>query len=213
MGDEAIADTFSQVKMGELLGELQQIKSKLSDEKESHEKTKIALEQEKSKENAAELDLDHERIELQEEKDNYSSLLVELSKEKKHKQQIKNELDWNEKEIESIVSKTNELESAKQSMDLEIAQMQEQHRIEIEKEKKNHQKIKNDLGWNEKEIESIKSKTNQLESAKQSMDLEMAQIQEQHCIEIEKEKKNHQKIKNDLVGMKRRLKALNLKPT
>merc|ERR1712008_301664 len=84
--DEAIADTFSQVKMTELLGELQQIKSKLSDEKESHEKTKIALEQEKSKENAAELDLDHERIELQEEKDNYSSLLVELSKEKKHKQ-------------------------------------------------------------------------------------------------------------------------------
>merc|ERR1712008_213045 len=154
--------------------------------------------QEKSKENAAELDLDHERIELQEEKDNYSSLLVELSKEKKHKQQIKNELDWYEKEIESIVSKTNELESAKQSMDLEMAQMQEQHCIEIEKEKKNHQKIKNELGWNEKEIESMASKTNELESAKQNMDLEMAQMQEQHRIEIENEKKNHQKIKNEL---------------
>merc|ERR1711956_91485 len=196
--DEAIADTFSQVKMTELLGELQQIKSKLSDEKESHEKTKIALEQEKSKENAAELDLDHERIELQEEKDNYSSLLVELSKEKKHKQQIKNELDGNEKEIESIVSKTNKLELAKQSMDLEMAQMQEQHRIEIEKKKKNHQKIKNELGWNEKEVESLVSKTNELESAKQNMDLEIAQIQDQHRIEIEKEKKNHQKIKNEL---------------
>merc|ERR1712129_628733 len=128
-------------------------------------------------------------------------------------QMIKNELGWNEKEVESLVSKTNELESAKQNMDLEIAQIQEQHRIEIENGKKNHQKIKNELGWNEKEIESIKSKTNELESAKQSMDLEMAQMQEQHCIEIEKEKKNHQKIKNDLVGMKRRLKALNLKPT
>merc|ERR1711956_98769 len=82
--------------------------------------------------------------------------------------------------------------------DLEIAQIQEQHRIEIEREKKNHQKIKNELGWNEKEIESMASKTNELESAKQTMDLEMAQIQEQHHIEIEKEKKNHQKIKNEL---------------
>merc|ERR1712008_568187 len=113
-------------------------------------------------------------------------------------QKIKNELGWNEKEVESLVSKTNELESAKQNMDLEIAQMQEQHCIEIEKEKKNHQKIKNELGWNEKEIESMASKTNELESAKQNMDLEIAQIQEQHRIEIEKEKKNHQKVKNEL---------------
>merc|ERR1712106_160977 len=123
---------------------------------------------------------------------------IEIEKEKKNYQKIKNELGWNEKEVESLVSKTNELESAKQNMDLEIAQIQEQHCIEIENEKKNHQKIKNELGWNEKEIESIKSKTNELESAKQSMDLEMAQMQEQHRIEIEKEKKNHQKIKNEL---------------
>merc|ERR1712086_1050246 len=116
---------------------------------------------------------------------------IEIEKEKKNHQKIKNELGWNEKEVESIVSKTNELESAKQSMDLEMAQMQEQHCIEIEKEKKNHQKIKNELGWNEKEIESMASKTNELESAKQSMDIEMAQMQEQHRIEIEKEKKNH----------------------
>merc|ERR1712129_364157 len=102
---------------------------------------------------------------------------IEIEKEKKNHQKIKNELGWNEKEVESLVSKTDELESAKQSMDLEMAQMQEQHRIEIENEKKNHQKIKNELGWNEKEVESIKSKTNQLESAKQSMDLEMAQMQ------------------------------------
>merc|ERR1712238_372300 len=99
---------------------------------------------------------------------------------------------------ESLVSKTNELESAKQDMDLEIALIQEQHCKEIEKEKKNHQKIKNELGWNEKEVESLVSKTNELESAKQNMDLEMAQMQEQHLIEIEKEKKNHQKIKNEL---------------
>merc|ERR1712021_167564 len=123
---------------------------------------------------------------------------IEIENEKKNHQKIKNELGWNEKEIESMASKTNELESAKQSMDLEMAQMQEQHRIEIEKEKKNHQKIKNELGWNEKEIESMAAKTNELESAKQSMDIEMAQMQEQHRIEIEKEKKNHQKIKNEL---------------
>merc|ERR1711997_1055595 len=194
--DEALPDNVTQVNLEDLLGELQQIKSELSNEKDSHEQTKIALEQEKRKVYAAELDLDHERIELQEEKDNYSSVLVELSKEKMQKQQIKNEIGWNEKEIESIVSKTNELESEKQRMDLEMAQMQEQHRIEIENEKKNHQKIKNELGWNEQEIESIKSKTSELESAKQSMDLEMAQMQEQHRIEIENEKKNHQKIKN-----------------
>merc|ERR1711935_104438 len=123
---------------------------------------------------------------------------IEIENEKKNHQKIKNEIGWNEKEIESIKSKTNELESAKQSMVLEMAQMQEQHRIEIEKEKKNHQKIKNELGWNEKEVESLVSKTNELESAKQNMDLEIAQIQEQHRIEIEKEKKNHQKIKNEL---------------
>merc|ERR1711956_114734 len=123
---------------------------------------------------------------------------IEIEKEKKNHQKIKNELGWNEKEVESLVSKTNELESAKQNMDLEIAQIQERHCIEIEEEKKNHQKIKNELGWNEKEIESMASKTNELESAKQSMDIEMAQMQEQHQIEIEKEKKNHQKIKNEL---------------
>merc|ERR1712008_409405 len=122
----------------------------------------------------------------------------EIEKEKKNHQKIKNELGWNEKKIESMASKTNELESAKQNMDLEIAQIQEQHCIEIEEEKKNHQKIKNELGWNEKEIESMASKTNELESAKQSMDIEMAQMQEQHRIEIEKEKKNHQKIKTEL---------------
>merc|ERR1712008_471530 len=122
----------------------------------------------------------------------------EIENEKKNHQKIKNELGWNEKKIESMASKTNELESAKQNMDLEIAQIQEQHCIEIEEEKKNHQKIKNELGWNEKEIESMASKTNELESAKQSMDIEMAQMQEQHRIEIEKEKKNHQKIKTEL---------------
>merc|ERR1712238_431718 len=98
----------------------------------------------------------------------------EIQGEKKNHQKVKNELGWNEKEVESLVSKTNELESAKQNMDLEMAQMQEQHHIEIEKEKKNHQKIKNELGWNEKEIESMASKTNELESAKQNMDLEIA---------------------------------------
>merc|ERR1712129_436409 len=123
---------------------------------------------------------------------------IEIENEKKNHQKIKNELGWNEKEVESLVSKTNELESAKQNMDLEMAQMQEQHCIEIEKEKKNHQKIKNALGWNEKEVESMASKTNELESAKQNMDLEIAQIQEQHRIEIEIEKKKHQKVKNEL---------------
>jgi hypothetical protein len=96
--DEAIPNNAIQVKLEDLLVELQQIKSELSDEKECHEQTKIALEQEKNKVYAAELDLDHERIELQEEKDNYSSVLVELSKEKKQKQQIKNEIGWNEQE-------------------------------------------------------------------------------------------------------------------
>merc|ERR1739838_1074470 len=119
---------------------------------------------------------------------------IEIENEKKNHQKIKNELGWNEQEIESIKSKTIELESAKQSMDLEMAQMQEQHRIEIENEKKNHQKIKNELGWNEQEIESMQSKTIELESAKQSMDLEIAQMREQHIVEIENEKKNHQKI-------------------
>merc|ERR1740129_347276 len=113
---------------------------------------------------------------------------IEIENEKKNHQKIKNELGWNEQEIESIKSKTNELESAKQNMDLEMAQMQEQHRIEIENEKKNHQKIKNELGWNEQEIDSIKSKTSELETAKQNMDLKMTQMQEQHHIEIENEK-------------------------
>merc|ERR1711934_897113 len=123
---------------------------------------------------------------------------IEIENEKKNHQKIKNEIGWNEQEIESIQSKTNELESEKQRMDLEMAQMQEQHRIEIENEKKNHQKIKNEIGWNEQEIESIQSKTNELESEKQRMDLEIAQMQEQHRIEIANEKKNHQKIKNEL---------------
>merc|ERR1712010_224775 len=109
---------------------------------------------------------------------------IEIENEKKNHQKIKNELGWNEQEIESIQSKTIELELAKQNMDLEMAKMQEQHRIEIENEKKNHQKIKNELGWNEQEIESIKSKTSELELAKQNMDLEMVQMQEQHRIEI-----------------------------
>merc|ERR1712129_612265 len=95
---------------------------------------------------------------------------IEIEKEKKNHQKIKNELGWNEKEVESLVSKTNELESAKQNMDLEIALIQEQHCKEIENEKKKHQKIKNELGWNEKEVESLVSKTNELESAKQIMD-------------------------------------------
>merc|ERR1712204_127598 len=123
---------------------------------------------------------------------------IEIEKEKKNHQKIKNELGWNEKKIESMASKTNELESAKQNMDLEIAQIQEQHCIEIEEEKKNHQKIKNELGWNEKEIESMASKTNELESAKQNMDLEIAQMQEQHHLEMENEKVIHFRTKEEL---------------
>merc|ERR1711956_2310 len=123
---------------------------------------------------------------------------IEIEKEKKNRQKIKNELGWNEKEVESLVSKTDELESAKQNMDLEMAQMQEQHRIEIENEKKNHQKIKNELGWNEKEIESIVSKTNELESAKQNMDQDMAQMQEQHHLKMENEKAIHFRTKEEL---------------